>query len=104
MEQLDKNLTAPKDEFETTEEYLQRMEQLSHHLLLKLQEFTERHFEIEQHKSEEITIGLDELTSYNADEQIYQIKLIGTNGYVNIPPSEARRKTDRMFWSGQRRS
>ncbi len=90
MEQLDKNLTAPKDEFETTEEYLERMEKLSHYLLLKLQEFTERHFKIEEHKKGEITIDLEELTSYNADEQIYQIKIIGTKGYINIPPSEAR--------------
>jgi tetratricopeptide (TPR) repeat protein/Tol biopolymer transport system component len=90
MEQLDKNLAAPKDEFETTEEYLERMERLSYYLLLKLQEFTERHFKIEEHKRGEITIGLHELISYNADEQTYQIKLIGTKGFINIPPSEAR--------------
>ena len=90
MAAIDDELTAPKDEFETSDEYDLRMKKLSSHVLLELQEMTEQHFGAEEKHSGEITARVDSLESYDADKQIYQIKVFGTEAQLRIAPSEAR--------------
>jgi DNA-binding beta-propeller fold protein YncE len=94
MKSIDPHLTAPKDEFETTEQYSMRKEKLSSHLLLKLQQMTEERFNVKEEKKGEqrfdLALKLDGLEDYDADNQIYHIKLLGTSGYVNLSPLEAR--------------
>jgi len=90
MAEIDAALYAPRDEFETSEEYEHRMQILSSHVLRTLQELTESYFGIQEHQSGEIQAKLDSLESYNADEQVYRVRVFGTEAQVNMPPSEAR--------------
>ncbi|UCB46250.1 MAG: tetratricopeptide repeat protein [Spirochaetota bacterium] len=110
IKEIDPHLAAPKDEFETTEQYLMRKEKLSSHLLLKLQNMTEEHFKVKKKKKEkqifELSFTLDSLEEYDADNQIYHIKLLGTDGYVNLSPLEARdlkRNKDKTLLSAEKK-
>ena len=90
MSGIDEELTAPKDEFETSDEYKKRMGMLSSHVLLELQKMTERHFGATEKRAGEITAPVDSLDSYDADNQTYSIRVFGTEARLNIPPSAAR--------------
>jgi tetratricopeptide (TPR) repeat protein len=110
MAEIDPHLTAPKDEFETTEQHSMRKEKLSAHVLLKLQEATEKNFHITQKKVSdqrfELTIPLESLEMYDADSQVYHVRLLGTRGFINIAPLEARdlkRREQRSLVSAEKR-
>ena len=95
MEEIDPHLTAEKDEFETTDQYSMRKEKLSFHVLLKLQQMTEKHFHVTEQKrgeqSFDLTIKLGGLGAYGADNGTYHVKLLGTDGSISISPLEARK-------------
>jgi WD40 repeat protein/tetratricopeptide (TPR) repeat protein len=90
MSGIDDGLTAPKDEFETSDEYESRMGILSSHVLFELQKMTERYFGATERKAGEISVPVESLDSYDADNQTYSIKVFGTEARLHIPPSEAR--------------
>jgi tetratricopeptide (TPR) repeat protein len=94
LSELDNELTAPKDEFETTDEYKKRQERLQAHALFRLQKLTEEYFGVqetsEKGKTSGIIIREVHLKSYNADTETYRIKFLGTEGYLKIPPTDAR--------------
>jgi|GEM_PF-3010507 len=90
MAAIDGELTAPKDEFETSDEYEIRKKKLSSHVLLELQKMTEQYFSAREKKSGEIAAPVGSLESYDADKQIYMIKVFGTEARLHISPSEAR--------------
>jgi len=95
MEEIDPHLTAGKDEFETTDQYSMRKEKLSFHVLLKLQQMTEKHFHVTEQKrgeqSFDLSIKLGGLGAYGADNGTYHVKLLGTDGSISISPLEARK-------------
>ena len=92
--EIDPHLTAEKDEFETTDQYSMRKEKFSSHVLLKLQEMTEKKFGVSQEKTGEgryrLNIPLEGLGSYDADTQRYSVTLLGTGGEIRMAPLEAR--------------
>ncbi len=140
MARIDESLTAPKDEFETTEVYENRMKMLSSHILRELQMMTEKRFdvrpatvrtsgktapsaaaikkdtdqtgaaetadtekssgtvqskdkiqpEVPQEKVEIRAVSGITLDTYDADTGVYKIEFLGTKGYVEIQPFEAR--------------
>jgi hypothetical protein len=100
MTEIDPHLTAPKDEFETTEQYSMRKEKLGSHVLLKLQQRMEKQFRVTQKKvgeqQFELMIPLDRLEAYDADSQAYGVTLLGTGGSINIAPLEARNLKRKM--------
>jgi WD40 repeat protein/tetratricopeptide (TPR) repeat protein len=90
MSSIENDLTAPRDEFETSEEYERRMQLLSSHVLLRLQELTEAYFNVERKKRGIIGAKIDGLEAYNADEQRYTLRVFGTEARLAISPAEAR--------------
>jgi len=94
LTELDEDLTAPRDEFETAEEYNDRKNKLRAHVLFKIQELIEEHFDVkEKYKKKntfEVTINDLKLESFNADSGIYTMEFLGTGGYLKIPASEAK--------------
>lgn len=92
--QLD--LTYPKDEFETSEEHLIRMEELADLSLGVLQGEMEKQYGVKA-KSGYVEIPLQGLMGYNADLQIYKIKFMETEAGVAIPIEVARKFKEK--WS-----
>jgi WD40 repeat protein len=92
--EIDPHLSADKDEFETTDQYSMRKEKFSSHVLLKLQEMTEKKFGVAQEMTGEgkyrVTIPLTGFGPYDADTQTYSVTLLGTGGMIKIAPLEAR--------------
>ncbi|MBN2324964.1 MAG: tetratricopeptide repeat protein [Spirochaetes bacterium] len=94
IEEIDPHLSAEKDEFETTDQYSMRKEKFSSHVLLKLQEMTEKKFGVLQAGTGEgkyrVTIPIENLGPYDADTQTYTVSLLGTAGMIRIAPLDAR--------------
>jgi hypothetical protein len=81
----------PKDEFETSEEYLRRRELLSSEILGELQKQLEKEYGIRTNsRNTEVSIPVQELIGYNADLKIYKIQFMNTEAGVDIPVEEAR--------------
>ena len=96
-ETVSRILTSPdphmqyfKDEFETSEAYRVRMEELSDLSLGVLQKEMEKHYGVKV-KSGYVEIPLQGLMGYNADLQIYKIKFMETEAGVVIPLEDARK-------------
>ncbi|HJX71582.1 MAG TPA: caspase family protein [Bacteroidales bacterium] len=91
ISKTDPALTMPKDEFETSEEYLKRKEVLSSEVLGELQKQLEKEYGIKANsQNTEVRIPIQALISYNADLQIYKIQFMETEAGVDIPIEEAR--------------
>ncbi len=86
---VDPKLTLPRDEFEKTIHYRERMERLSDWTLMLLQREMESYFSIRE-RGEEVIIPLQSLVGYNADLEIYKIRFMETEAGVSIPVPAAR--------------
>ena len=88
---INKNLTAPRDEFETTEAYEKRLKQLETATLEQIQKMIEQHYKVNyKAKEQKIYFSIEELLSYNADEEKYKIRVMGSDCEVKIPVEEAK--------------
>ncbi len=90
LEKLDKKLTAPRDEFETTIQYNDRREKLKSEVLSQLQYNTEKHFGVKSGVSGKVKIPIERLIGYNADLEIYKIRFLESDAGVKIPIEEAK--------------
>lgn len=84
-----KSLSAPRDEFEKTLEYNERMAQLSDHTLSILQNEMEKNYNLKG-SGNTVSFSLTSLIGYNADLEIYKIKMIDTEAGVRIPVDAAK--------------
>ncbi len=87
---VDRKLTLPRDEFETSTEYNERVDKLGDWTLMKLQAEMEKQYGIRS-RSGRIEIPLQGLVGYNADLQIYKIKFMETEAGVAIPIEAAKK-------------
>jgi len=87
---LDKNYTAPRDEFETTIQYTNRREKLKSEVLSQLQYHTEKYFEVKSGAVGKVKIPIERLIGYNADLEIYKIRFMESDAGVKIPIAEAK--------------
>lgn len=83
------SMIAPRDEFEKTIDYNFRMENLSDHTLKILQEEMENLYGVSS-KGNTIKIPLQSLVGYNADREIYKIRIMESEAGVQIPVPEAK--------------
>ncbi|MBN2611304.1 MAG: caspase family protein, partial [Bacteroidales bacterium] len=90
IKSTDKQLTMPKDEFETSAEYMVRREKLSAVILGGLQKQLEKDYHVKETGQGEVAIPLQNLVSYNADLKIYKIQFMDTEAGVEIPVDDAR--------------
>jgi hypothetical protein len=90
---VDKKLTLPRGEFETSAEYRLRVEALADWTLMKLQFEMERQYGIHSN-SGRVRIPLQGLVGYNADLEIYKIRFMETEAGVSIPIAAARKFKD----------
>jgi len=67
LNNLDKKLIAPRDEFETTFEYNDRRANLKAEVLKYLQEFTEKHYQVKSKSGDKVLIPINRIIGYNAD-------------------------------------
>jgi hypothetical protein len=96
-EAVDRNLTLPRDEFETSVAYSERQEILADWTLRMLQEEMEKQYGIKTRPGH-VEIPLQGLVGYNADLEIYKVKFMETEAGVAIPVAAARKfKTQ---WKG----
>ena len=93
---VDKKLTLPRDEFETSGEYNVRVDKLADWTLLKLQFEMEKLYGVHSN-SGRVQIPLQGLLGYNADLEIYKIRFMETEAGVAIPISSARKFKEK--WS-----
>ncbi len=87
---LDPKLLLPKDEFETTESYNNRRQELAETSLSFLQEYMEKEYNISPAPGGNVKIPVQGIIGYNADRQIYKIRFMETEAGVNIPVEAAR--------------
>jgi hypothetical protein len=90
IKKLDNNLTLPRDEFETTEQYNQRRKKLSEQVLLLLQEQIIKKNAITTDNTGKIYIPVSDIIGYNADLKIYKIRFLDTEAGVYIPIEPAK--------------
>ncbi len=91
LSKLDDDLTAPRDEFETTPEYLERRKKLEDLTLSHLQSLLEDTYSTGNWKHKQsIKIPVDHLIAYNADLEMYKIVFMETEAGVEIPVNPAR--------------
>jgi WD40 repeat protein len=86
---LDKNLSAPKDEFETSKEYWERLLKTRSAILHEIQKKQEELFSFSKSSEEAAQLKL-ELKKYDADKEIYAISFCNTEASVAIPRLEAK--------------
>ena len=97
LNKLNKKLTAPRDEFETTILYNNRRAELKSEVLSQLQFYTEKHFNVKSKSGNKVIISIDRIVGYNADIEIYKIRFLETDAGVKIPIEDA--KTFKSKWS-----
>lgn len=90
LSSLDKKLTAPRDEFETTIQYNDRRDKLKSFVLNQLQNFTEKHYGVKSKNKGLVKIPIERIVGYNADINIYKIRFLETDAGINIPIEEAK--------------
>jgi WD40 repeat protein len=83
-------MTASRDEFEKTVDYNIRLEKLSDHTLKILQEEMENLYDISS-SGNTVKIPVQSLVGYNADREIYKIRMMESEAGVQIPVSEAKK-------------
>jgi len=81
---------APRDEFEKTVEYNARMEKLSDYTLALLQVEMENLYGVKR-SGMHVRIPIESLVGYNADLEIYKIRMMETDAGVMIPVPDARK-------------
>ena len=86
---MDKNLAAPKDEFETSKEYWERLLKARSVILAKIQEKQEATFGFSKAANNQAQLKLT-LKKYDADKEIYHIEFCNTEASVAIPRAEAK--------------
>lgn len=86
---LDKSLAAPKDEFETSKEYWERLLKARSVILAKIQEKQEQLFGVTKPSATQAKLKLA-LKQYDADKAIYPITFCNTEAYINIPREDAK--------------
>ena len=95
LSQLDEDLKAPRDEFETAAEYDARKEKLGAYVLLSIQKLLEEHYKVQEKPKKqntyEITVKDLQLESFDTETGTYTIAFLGTRGYIKIPASEAKK-------------
>ncbi len=96
LNKLDKKLTAPRNEFETTIQYSKRRENLKSEVLAQLQYYTEKHYDLKSKPGGKIEIPIARLIGYNADLQIYKIRFLETDAGIKIPTEDA--KSFKLNW------
>ncbi|OFX89115.1 MAG: hypothetical protein A2W99_02035 [Bacteroidetes bacterium GWF2_33_16] len=94
LNKLDKRLTAPRDEFETSTQYTDRRDKLKSEVLAQLQSFTEKYYKVKLKAGNKITIPLERIIGYNADINVYKIRFMETDAGVNIPVIDAKQFKD----------
>ena len=91
---LDHSLTAPRDEFETREEYEHRVRKLRGQAIRLLQDYTEEQYGIRDTGTGvtpgSIAIPPETLLDYNIENERYTFRFMNTLGAVTIPRNEAR--------------
>ncbi len=90
LNKLDNNLTAPRDEFETTIQYNDRRDKLKSVVLSQLQYHTEKYYKLNTKSGNKIAIPIERLIGYNADINIYKIRFLETDAGIKIPIEDAR--------------
>lgn len=92
-----KNLEIkPKDEFETTDEFNNRIKSDLIKLISSIQNSFEKFYTIKDIPSSitltnnQIAVRIDSIGKYDADNKVYKIYLLGTSAEVSIPPTEAK--------------
>ncbi|MBU8893287.1 MAG: caspase family protein [Bacteroidales bacterium] len=90
LNKLDKKLTSPRDEFETSIQYSDRREKLKSEVSAQLQYYTEKHFNINSMSGGKVEIPIERLVGYNADLQIYKIRFLETDAGVKLPVEDAK--------------
>ncbi len=86
---LDKNLAAPKDEFETSKEHWERLLKTRSVILSKIQEKQEALFGYSKSTEDKAQLKI-ELKKYDADKEIYTVVFCNTEATVAIPRAEAK--------------
>lgn len=94
---VDRDLVLPRDEFETSAGYRDRMAKLADWTLMMLQKEMEQQYGVKQ-RSGYAEIPVQGLVGYNADLQIYKIRFMETEAGVAIPIAAARKFKEK--WSG----
>ena len=87
---VDKSLTVPRDEFETSSSFKDRSSTLEDWTLALVQEITEERFKIKDKGSGQVAIPIQGVIGYNADKQIYKIRFLEVEAGVKIPIKEAK--------------
>jgi hypothetical protein len=88
---LSKSQTNPRDEFETTAEYVQRRKELSGTVLYELQKRIEANYNVKyDSKAGTIKIPVQGLVGYNADLEMYKIRFLETTAGIKIPIPDAK--------------
>ena len=87
---VDWKTTLPRDEFETTLAYEERMEGLADWTLMMLQGEMEKQYGVKKGTGT-VRIPLQALVGYNADLQIYKVRFMETEAGVAIPIDAARK-------------
>lgn len=90
LKKLDKKLTAPRDEFETTVQYRDRRGELKSEVLNLLQYHTEKYYKLKSRAGGKVAIPIERIIGYNADLQIYKIRFLETDAGVKIPIEQAK--------------
>jgi len=94
LSDLDPVLTAPIDEFETIEEYRERSSLAGSEALIKLIQITEDFYDItpltDSGNQGDVSIPIQELSSYSTENERYNILLMNIKGYIEIPRSDAK--------------
>lgn len=90
IKSLDKNLAAPKDEFETSKEYWERLLKARSVILAKIQQKQEELFGFSKPSADSQAKLKLKLKKYDADKEVYQIEFCNTEATVAIPRAEAK--------------
>lgn len=93
LDRLDRDLLAPRDMFETEEEYAGRLRIAGGQAAQALSGATQDHFGIaaEPHpEGEQLVIPLDGAGAYDIDRLLYTMPLMGTSASVSMERDEAR--------------
>jgi WD40 repeat protein len=90
IQQTKSSLSAPRDEFEKTSEYNLRRAELSDQTLARIQSEMEKIYGT-RIKGDIISLKIDNILGYNADAEIYKIRIIDTEAGVKIPVEEAKK-------------
>lgn len=89
LAKVDKTLSAPKDEFETNQDYQKRKEKLKAHILFLLQQETEIYFKASTEKGKTF-FKIDRMEAYDADQELYTFFFLDTKAKVTMPVAEAK--------------